>query len=143
MIRLQDLLLEGLEVIGPDELTPEQYDQLNQMVRYSPIRILSDRELDTVYLMDGNVAAGLWTSLRGDIFTFDVIVGRNYRKQLLGARLIKQGLDMYRQLAMDDPELKLELDVVRSRLVRPLEMMGLKVLKKVGGHTIMGYGEKQ
>ena len=141
MINLKSLIVENVEVAAPDELSPEQYDQLSRMVVESGIRILSDKELDTVYLIDGNVAGGLWTSFMGGTFSFDTIVDKNYRNQALGARIIRQGLEMYREIASDDPSAKLELDVVNDRLVGPLTKMGLKVQNRVAGHTFMGYDQ--
>jgi hypothetical protein len=143
MIKLKSLILENVEVIGVDELQPEHYDQLNKMVQESGIRILSDKELDTIYLVDGNVAGGLWTSYRNNVFSFDTIVGKDYQNMAIGVRIIKQGLSMYKSLLVDDPEAKLELDVVNKRLVAPLQNWGLKVIGVEGGHTIMGYGDEQ
>lgn len=140
MISLRKLIVEEFEVIGPDELTPEQYDQLETMRLESGIRILSDKELDTVYVIDGNVAAAMWISYMADEFSFDVIVNKNYRRQGLCNRLTKTGLEMYREIVQSDPNAKLKLDVVNQHLVEPLKKMGLKVLQMVGGHTLMGYG---
>lgn len=139
MISLRQLITENLEIASAEELTPEQYEQLNRMVVESGIRILSDKELDTVYLIDGNVAAGLWTSFQGGVFSFDTIVDKKYRNQMLGARLIRQGLQMYQEIASDDPDAKLELDVVNDKLVEPLKKMGLVVLNQIAGHVIMGH----
>lgn len=138
-IKLKSLLVEAVETVSPDELTPEQNEQLNQMTVESGIRILSNKELDIVYLVDGNVAAGLWTSLVNDEFSFDTIVGKQYRNQALGARMIKDGLSLFKSLRFDDPNVTLRLDVVNYRLVEPLTKIGLKVLDRVGNHTIMGY----
>lgn len=141
MINLKSLIVENIEVIAPDEMLSKHHQQLQDMVTDSKIHIRSDKELDTVYLIDGNVAGGLWTSFRNDVFSFDTIVGKNYQNQMLGARIVRQGLQMYREIAFDCPDVKLELDVVNARLVEPLKKMGLKVQNSVMGSTIMGYGE--
>lgn len=136
---LYETINENVEVVNPDDLNAEQNKQLNEMVKESGIRILSDKNLDCVYLVNNNVAAGLWTSLRNDVFSFDTIVGKNYRNMALGARIIRQGISIYREILSDFPETKLKLDVVNDRLVGPLKKMGLKVQFSGQGHTIMGY----
>jgi GNAT superfamily N-acetyltransferase len=142
MIKLKRLITENFDAVSGEELDVEQYNQVDQMVKDSGINILSDKDLSIVYLIEGNVVAGLWVSYLGGKFSFDVIVSKNFRNRGYGARLIKQGLNMYREMASDDPDLKLELDVVNSRLIEPLKSSGLKVLQVVGGHTIMGYDKR-
>ena len=139
MIRLKSLLIEAVEAVGSDELTPEQYDQVEQMRIESGIHILSDRELDTVLLVDGEAAGTLYTSYRTNVFTFDIIVSKKFRGGPLAAALNRRGLEEYQQILNDDPRAKLELDVVNDKLIEPLQKWGLTILRKVGGHTIMGY----
>jgi hypothetical protein len=129
---------------GPEELTDADCAALNEMEKDSGIRILSDRELSLAWFVDGKPAGALYTSFRGDKFTFDTIVAREFRGGVLATRIVREGLRQYfQEILPADPEAELELDVVTQKLVKPLEKMGMVVDRTLGYHVIMKWGGKK
>jgi hypothetical protein len=137
----QDALQEGIEqvqFIGPEEASSEgvdYYDDLNRIEKESGINILSDKELNTLAVIDGKVVGAMYAGTSGDEFSFDIIVDKPFRRQGIAAKLTSIGLSEYQNYK--EAGYKLKFDVVNPDMEKFLLKKGFKVRKKVGGHTIM------
>jgi len=133
---LQEVRGSDVEYISPDEVEYDYYDDLNRMERESGIRILRDKEVSILALQNGKVVGALYTTTHPYEFSFDVIVDKAARGQGIGAKLIDFALSEYSQIAADQGT-ELRVDVVNPWVEKYLLKKGLRVLQKVGGHTIM------
>lgn len=136
-----DTLQEGIEqvqFIGPEEASSEgidYYDDLNRIEKESGINILSDKELNTLAVIDGKVVGAMYAGTSGDEFSFDIIVDKPFRRQGIAAKLTNIGLSEYQNYK--EAGYKLKFDVVNPDMEKFLLKKGFKVRKKIGGHTIM------
>lgn len=70
----------------------------------------------------------LFTSLINDKFSFDIVVHPDFRGLGIGSELAKYGLQEFKDLKFDIPEIELQLDVVNPQMRKILEKMGLEVI---------------
>lgn len=125
-----------VEFLNPDEVSYDKLNDLERIERESGIRILRNKELNTVALQNGNVVGALYIENNGYEFSFDLFVDKPARGQGIGAKLIDIALSQY---AQEESEMGTELrvDVVNPWVEKYLLHKGLKVLQKIGNHTIM------
>jgi GNAT superfamily N-acetyltransferase len=133
---LQEMSKGETEFVGPDEVGYDYYDDLNRIERESGIRILRDKEVSTLALQNGKVVGALYVTSHPYEYSFDVIVDKAARGQGIGAKLIDWGLSAYHELAAAYGG-ELRLDVVNPWVEKYLLKKGLRVLQKIGDHTIM------
>ena len=125
---------ENLYFTSPDNIDIDYYDDLNRIEKESEISILSDKELNTLAIKNDKVVGALYTGMTGNKYSFDIIVDKNFRNQGIGDKLFKFGMEEFKQL----PDgYVLRLDVVNPHWVEHHKKYGLKILKKIGNHTIM------
>lgn len=143
-MRLENLfgnILEGMSDIkyvhisSEDELVGEAY-----RLGKTEISVLSDKE-PSIVAMDGDEVVGvLFTSMVGYKFSFDIVVDEKHRNIGVGSKLAEYGIEEFKELHSDMPEIELQLDVVNPRMRKILERMGLKILEHVAGdRVIMGH----
>lgn len=99
------------------------------------VGITRDRELKCVILdqdSENLVVGALFTSLEDNIFSFDVVVHRNYQKTGIGTKLINIALDEYQNYAYDNENLKLKVDVINPIMKNILsKKFNFRVVKKL------------
>lgn len=135
----QDALQESLddvEFVGRDDVDYDYYSDLNRIEKESGINILRDKEVSVLAMKGGRVIGALYTSTHPYEFSFDVIVDKPFRGQGVGPKLIDLGLSEYNQMELEQGT-ELRLDVVNPKVEKYLLRKGLRVLQKIGGHTIM------
>jgi hemerythrin-like domain-containing protein/predicted nucleotidyltransferase/ribosomal protein S18 acetylase RimI-like enzyme len=132
---------EVFDIKGPDELSPRNQVELDQLVRNSE-NIISGKELYYIYLVNDHVAGALYTSYRDRVYSFNVVVSKEYRQKGIGVRMIRDGLDEYfNNILETDPDAKLELNIVNPSIIDYLKRIGMEVEKSVGGRVIMFYSK--
>lgn len=141
MIRLVYLLNEivdpMVEFLSPDEVDYNYYKDLDKIEKSSGINILSDKEVSVLALYNGKVVGALYTSIQGNEYSFDIIVDKSMVFKGIGPRFVDIGLNEYKELKENGYILK--LDVVNLNLEKYLLNKGLKVVEKIGNHSIMTY----
>ena len=148
MIKLKSLLeVSDSDIVvkypkGEDEITNDEYTALDWIVKTSGIRILSDKELNSIYYVNGVVVGGLYTGYHNNEFSFDIAVHSDYRRQGIGKRMIKDGIYEFRNIFDGDPDARCVLDVVNSSLIGYLKTLGFRMRKRIGNHAIMVLGMK-
>ena len=137
MIKLKDLFEvvdPNVQFLSPDEMENDYSVDLDRIQKDSGISILSDKELNTLAVYNGKVVGALYTGTSGGEYSFDVIVDKSMSGKGIGSALVDMGLSQFRDFP-DDYVLK--MDVVNPWVEKYLLKKGLKVVDKVGGHTIM------
>ena len=119
-----------------DEESQNLADQAWKMARDSSISILSDKDVTLVAVDSAGVVCGaLFTSIVGDVYSFDVIVRPEYQRQGIGRQLTLEGVREYYNLDM--PDLKMELDVVNPYMQRTLMDQGLQIERRIGNDRVI------
>jgi len=134
MIKLKSLIKEELTFESPDESSVNFYSDLNRIEKESGINILSDKNLLIVAIKDEKCVGALYTGFSNKEFSFDIIVDKNERNQGIGDNLFKIGMAEYHSVS---DEYHLKLDVVNPYWVNHHLKRGLKIVNKIGNHTIM------
>lgn len=134
MIKLKDLIKEELSFESPDEVSIDYYSDLNKIEKESGINILSGKNLSILSIKDGKCVGALYTELSGNEFSFDIVVDKNERNRGIGDKLFNFAMNEYHDLP-DNYILK--LDVVNPNWVNHHLKRGLKIIDKIGNHTIM------
>lgn len=135
--------INEVQIVSPeyedsDNLQEDPADAAWQLAQNSSIRILRDKELSAVALLNDKTIGGLWTSWTGDgEFSFDVVVHPQYQRRGIGEKLIDNAFSQFswESEAYQNPQMV--IDVVNPRLISLLERKGLKIQRVDGGHTIM------
>lgn len=136
---------ESISTKPQEEMSQEEWDRLTDIIKKSGINILSDKELYLGYYVNDVIVGGLYTGYNNgaDIFDFDIVVDPEYQHLAIGLRMIKDAIREYKTSILDmNPDAKMVCDVVNSKLVRVMELMGFQVIEKTGGHTKMIYRGK-
>lgn len=115
----------------------ELSNQAYQVAESTGIHILRDKEPVVVAIDEGRVVGALFTSLVGDSFSFDVAVLAEYQGQGVGRQLIDAGMQEYRNLKFDMPEVEMNLDVVNPMLQDVLRRRGLEIKKRVNDNRVI------
>jgi len=124
-----------------DELSTNDNNNLNKLIKQSGINILSDKELYLSYFINDELVGALFTSYGDDTFGFDIIVDKQHRRQGIGKQMIKDAISEYKNNILDmNPDAKLKLEVVNQLLISYLEKLGFKIDDKIGETVIMSYG---
>ena len=115
------------------------YDLLKQseiLSKESSINILSDKDVNTVAVIKGNVVGGLWTSVDNEEYSFDVIVDEKYKRQGIGSELVDMAISEFNSI---HSEMNFEMiaDVVNPDMVKLLLKKGFEIIEDHHGHTIM------
>jgi hypothetical protein len=146
MIKLTDLIneieLDGIEFLSPEEIDFDYYDDLNQLVIDSGLYIKSYKELIILAVRNQKVVGALYGGLRGKVFEFDVMVDKNEKpkglqKDTIGSKLIKFGIEEFKPYKEMSDEYKLQLDVVNPNLISYLERLGFHKKVQYPNHVIM------
>jgi hypothetical protein len=147
MIKLTDIIneieLDKVEFVSPNEAGFDYYDSLNQLVISSGLYIKLYKELLLLAIKDERVIGALFGGLRGKTFEFDVMVDKNEKptglqKNTIGSKLINFGIQEFKSLQeMSDVEYKLKLDVVNPNLISYLERLGFHKKVQYPNHVIM------
>ncbi len=89
----------GYLVVHPDNLTEDQWREVEKLPGRENINILRDRELALVLVREdgGYPAAGLWTSWHAGRFTFDVVVFSPDRRRGLAKFLVQYAMQQYNE----------------------------------------------
>ena len=124
-----------------DELSTNDNNNLNKLIKQSGINILSNKELYLSYFINDELVGALFTSYGDDTFGFDIIVDKQHRRQGIGKQMIKDAISEYKNNILDmNPDAKLKLEVVNQLLISYLEKLGFKIDDKIGEIVIMSYG---
>lgn len=117
----------------------EIIDQSWDLAKHAGIRILSDKDLSWVAVYRNRVVGAIFTSVVSNQFSFDTIVAPKWQKRGVGSKLIDLGIQEYKQLSWDFPDIEMVLDVVNPSARKILEKKGLVVIEHVAGdRVIMG-----
>lgn len=133
-IKPKRLLKENVSFESPDDTEVNYHNDLNRIEKESGINILSDKNLSVLAIKDERCIGALYTGITGNEFGFDIIVDKNEQNLGVGSKLFNIGMSEFRDLP-DDYVLK--LDVVNPHWVQHHLKRGLKIVNRIGNHTIM------
>lgn len=121
------------EVYGDQyEMASEAYD----VAKKAGINILSDKDLETAYVIDGRVVGALFTGFHSDEYSFDVAVDPEFQGKGIGKSLTEMGIEGFDQYDMDG-EASISLDVVSPKMEDILSKRGFEVYYEEDGHKLM------
>lgn len=112
-----------------------------ELAKQSSIRILSDKELNSVAVINGQAVGVLFTAWNQNQFSFDVVVAPQFQQQGIGKQLIGVAMSEFRWMSDGIEGAYIKADVVNKFLIPVLQRYGFVIKRQVGGHTIMIYGE--
>lgn len=127
------ILFIGDEDFGNEQLS--SYRDQAWTLANNRLRILAGMDLHSVAVEQGRVVGALFTGLRGNIYSFDIVADPK-AGQVLSLRLIQAGIEDFNNL--EGSGIEMELNVVEPRLVPILQRrFGFEVAGQRGNSTLM------
>jgi ribosomal protein S18 acetylase RimI-like enzyme len=121
-----------------DEPDYEAYDEVRKIAKERNLGITSDRELSYVARdSKGNVIGGAFTSYDGDVYTFDVVVSEQYEGKGLGSKLLDKVVDVPYYIKEENPNVKIEVDVVNPKMQEMLSKRGFAISRTIGKDRVI------
>ena len=104
-----------LSEYGIDEY--EAYDEVHMIAKDGGVKILRDKELNSILIDNNRVIGGLWVSNDSDSFSFDIAIDSSYQNMGLSHKLITAAIDEFNhQKEVYGNDLKMEVDVINPKL---------------------------
>lgn len=135
MIKLAELI-DNIQFESPEDTSIDYYQDLNRIEKESGIHVYSWKHLSLLAIKNGKCVGALYEGIINNIFSFDVIVDKQERRQGIATKLIDITIANFKELP---EEYKLEVQVVNAHLIPHLEKRGLKVIENRKGHIIMTF----
>lgn len=137
-----EIIYVGAEDDGDNDENISKYqEQAWHIAKSSPINILSDKNLNSVAVINDEVAGALFDAWNQERYSFDVVVLPKFQQSGIGKKLIDTAMKTFRMDSEGYEDAYIKAEVANKNLIPFLTRVGFKQVVVSGGITVMTFHE--